>query len=61
MVDEAEAVLMALHRLRPHMRLFEIFNAWTMIKRGRYQDTSYVLRSFDAVPEMRLMPTSTPT
>lgn len=58
MVDDAEAVLSALHILRPDMRSFDIFNAWVMIKRGQYADASRVLRAFDASPEMGPMATA---
>ncbi|WP_018606693.1 HrpB1 family type III secretion system apparatus protein [Uliginosibacterium gangwonense] len=58
MVDEAEAVLAALHVLRPDMHSFDIFNSWVLIKRGRYTEAARVLRGFDASPEMGPMATA---
>lgn len=58
MVDEAEAVLAALHVLRPEMQSFDIFNAWVLIKRGRYAEASRILRTFDASPDMGPMATA---
>lgn len=56
---EADALLAALHVLRPQFRELDTFDAWLFIKRRQYVEATQVLRALHSNSELRNLPICT--